>query len=172
MKKWFIILGSALVIFVIIFNDAFSKGEFIIGGTTSYIALDAPIVEERLPFYIGYGLYWDGIGKPNLTNVTLIKNDGTELNEEDLQISVTSMIDEMGVTGVIAEESVIEEGYINEYLPVENYKVDDNFLLVFRVELHDSNYENNISHLIIEYKNFGFQQKQTLNFEGFFKEFE
>lgn len=168
MKNWFILLGAALVLIVIIFSYIFSKGEFII-GTTSYISMDAPIVEERLPFYIGYGIHWEGIGKPTLTNVTLIKQDGTELNEEDIQISVTSMIDEMGVTGVIDEESVIKEGYINEYLPVENYKVDDNFQLVYRVELHDSNYENNISHLIIEYKNFGFRQQQTMDFEGFFK---
>ncbi|OIJ16537.1 hypothetical protein BKP45_21280 [Anaerobacillus alkalidiazotrophicus] len=82
------------------------------------------------------------------------------------------MIDKMGMTGVINEESVIKEGYINDYVSVENYKVDDNFLLVFRVELHDANYENNISHLIIEYKNLSFRQLQTLEFEGFFKELE
>ncbi|WP_100404277.1 hypothetical protein [Bacillus solitudinis] len=171
MKKWFIILGATLVLSVIIFNYVFSKGEFVI-GSTSYIAKDAPIVEERLPFYMGYGLHWGGFGKPTLTNVTLIKHDGTELNEEDLQLTVTSMIDEMGVTGVIDEDFAIEEGYINEYLPVENYKVEDNFMLVFRVELHDANYENNISHLIIEYKNFGFRQQQTMEFEGFFKGLE
>ncbi|WP_198510259.1 hypothetical protein, partial [Bacillus solitudinis] len=69
MKKWFIILGATLVLSVIIFNYVFSKGEFVI-GSTSYIAKDAPIVEERLPFYMGYGLHWGGFGKPTLTNVT------------------------------------------------------------------------------------------------------
>jgi hypothetical protein len=171
LKKWFIILGAALLLIVSTFNYVLSKGEFVI-GSSSYLAMDAPIVKERLPFYLGYGLHWGGFGKPTLNNVTLIKHDGTELNEDDLQISVTSMIDEMGVTGVMNEESVIKEGYINEYLPVENYKVDDNFLLVFRVELHDANYENNISHLMIEYKNFGFRQQKTLEFEGFFKELD
>ncbi|WP_332633923.1 hypothetical protein [Halalkalibacter flavus] len=171
MKKWFIILGAALLLIVSTFNYVLSKGEFVI-GSSSYLAMDAPIVKERLPFYLGYGLHWGGFGKPTLNNVTLIKHDGTELNEDDLQISVTSMIDEMGVTGVMNEESVIKEGYINEYLPVENYKVDDNFLLVFRVKLHDANYENNISNLMIEYKNFGFRQQKTLEFEGFFKELD
>ena len=171
MKKWIIILGAKLILIVIIFNYVFSKGEFVI-GSTSYIAMDAPIVEERLPFYMGYGLHWNGFGEPILTNVSLIKHDGTELNEDDLQISVTSVVDEIGVTGVIDEDYAIEEGYINEYLPVKNYKVKDNFVLVFRVELHDTNYENNISHLMIEYKNFGFRQEQTLEFEGFFKGLE
>ncbi|MDG5788591.1 hypothetical protein QA612_13985 [Evansella sp. AB-P1] len=169
MKKWIIILGSLLILFSILFNYVFSKGEFVI-GSTSYITKDAQMVEEGLPFYMGYGLHWEGFGNPTLTNVTIIKHDGTELNKDDLQLSVTSMIDEMGVTGVIDEEYAMEEGYVNEYLPVENYKVEDNFILVFRVELHDSNYENNISQLIIEYNNFGFQQKQTLEFEGFFRD--
>ena len=171
MKKWFIILGATLLLIVITFNYVFSKGEFVI-RSTSYASMDAPIVKEKLPFYMGYGLHWNGFGKPTLNNVKLIKQDGTELKEDDIQISVTSMIDKMGMTGVIDEESAIKEGNIKDYLSVENYKVDEISLLVFRVELHDENYENNISHIIINYKNFGFPQQQTLEFEGFFKELE
>ncbi|WP_223699875.1 hypothetical protein [Sutcliffiella deserti] len=171
MKKWTIILGAALIFTLIIYNYVFSKGEFVI-GSTSYIDKDADIVEEKLPLYMGYGIHWNGFGKPTLTNVTLVKNDGTKLSEDDLQISVTSMIDKTGMTGVIIEEHAIKEGYINEYLPVESYKVEDNFLLVCRVELHDSTYENNISHLIIEYKNSGFPQQQKLKFKGFFSGYE
>ncbi|KHF39381.1 hypothetical protein [Halalkalibacter okhensis] len=167
MKKWLMILGATLVLIVCIVNYVFSKGEFVI-GSTSYIAMDAPVVEEGLPIYMGYGVHWSGFGNPTLTNVSLIKDDGTELSEDDLQLSVTSMIDEMGVTGVIDEDFAIEAGYINEYLLVENYQVIDDLLLVFRVELLDTNYENNISYLMIEYKNFGFRQQQTLEFEGFF----
>lgn len=167
MKKTIIFLGTTLVAFVFIVYFVFSKGDFVM-GSTSYIAMDAPIVEERLPFYIGYGIHWEGFGNPTLTDVTLMKKDGTELGEGDLQLSVTSMVDEIGVTGVIDEESVLKEGHIDGYLPVENYPVDNNFLLVFRVELHDPDYENNVSHLVINYKNFGIPQKQTLDFEGFF----
>lgn len=168
MKKWLIIPAAAIILVGLIFNYVFSKGEFII-GSTSYIAKDAPTVEEKLPVYLGYGFHWEGFGEPTLANLTLVKHDGTELSEDDLHISVSSMIDESGRTGAIDEESVKKDRYINDYQPLENYKVDDNFLVVFRVELHDQNYENDISHLIIEYKNFGIRQKQKLEFEGFFK---
>jgi hypothetical protein len=169
MKKALLIFGVAIVLIVLLFNYTLSKGGFVV-GSTSYLAKDATIVEEGLPFYIGYGLQWNGIGEPTLTDVTLIKSDGTELKEDDLQISVISMVDKMGVTGVIDEETVMNEGYINYYIPLNNYKINDYILLVFHVDIHDPNYEDDIDQIKIEYKNFGFSLHQTLNFEGFIKD--
>ncbi|PPA69290.1 hypothetical protein [Jeotgalibacillus proteolyticus] len=169
MKKRLIIFMALLAGLLLLFYFVFSKGEFVM-ESSSYLDKDAPDNVDQ-SFYLGYGLHWEGFGEPVLSRVTVIKNDGTELDEEDGEMTVFAMIDEMGRTGIIDEEAAKNEGYDDHYLPVEAYKVDENFLLVFRAELHDANYENNISHLLIEYKKFGFQQKQLLEFEGFFREF-
>ncbi|WP_100374124.1 hypothetical protein [Bacillus sp. FJAT-45037] len=171
MKKWFLIVGGAMALIVMLFTFILSKGEFVM-DSTSYLTEDAQIVEERLPFYIGYGLHWNGIGSPTLTDVTLLRSDGTELHEDDVHISVTSMVDKMGVTGVIDEETVMSEGYTDEYIPVKDYKIIDHFLLVFRVEIHDQNDQNDLEQLKIEYKNFGQSRQQTLYFPSFIKDVE
>ncbi|MFC5603170.1 hypothetical protein [Sporosarcina koreensis] len=171
MKKKFMLLTFSLITLVlvswisttIVRSGNFKKRDHTSIGAEYFISRDA--------LYFGYDLSWEGIGRPTLKQIDFIKKDGTPITpEDDFLIQPFIEISSDGNTiGVLDEKTVMNEGFINNLLPFEDFQVDGKFRLVLRVEFHGNSIENDISELEITYKKFGITQSKDISFdEGIF----
>ncbi|MBT2689751.1 hypothetical protein J7I93_16310 [Bacillus sp. ISL-47] len=133
----------------------------------SHTEVSREMFEEHQAVYLGYDFSWEGIGTPILQSISLYKEDGTLLTEDDGQISIEAFIertDKYNKTGAIPEDRAIQEGFTEDYYPVAGYPVKEDLRVIFRVELLDIKFEGDIGELIIKYKVFGLSQQQSVDF--------
>ncbi|WP_078427376.1 hypothetical protein [Alkalihalobacterium alkalinitrilicum] len=164
MKKNIFILFIVVILaisFVWIFEYVSHEGEF---TKWSHTTLGKNHFIEGKTFYLDYLIRWEGIGNPTLEKIEFIKEDGTIVAKEDDQLRIEPFIN-LGGYGQVDEEFAIKEGIIEELIPVKGFKVIDDFYLVLRVELTDSNFDKDISEVRMTYKKFGRTQFQYISFE-------
>jgi hypothetical protein len=137
-----------------------SEGEF---KKISHITVGDEVLKERKAVYLSYHFRWEGISNPTLKKVEFIKNDGTITAKVEDQILIKPYISKVDF-GSYYEEEVIKEGIVNTLLPVLGYKPDDDFSLVFRVEINDPNWNDDIGTIRITYKKWGQTQFQNIPF--------
>jgi hypothetical protein len=148
-----------------LFNYISNEGEF---TKWSYSTLEIESVEDGNAYYFGYKFRWEGIGNPTIEKIEFIKSDGTIVAKDDEQIRIQPFITSSESIGVLEEGTVIKEGLVNELVEVKDFKVDEDFYLVLRVELNVINPNNDISSLRITYNKYGVTQYQYIPFdEGF-----
>ncbi|RSD28427.1 hypothetical protein [Mesobacillus subterraneus] len=142
------------------------SGEFSIHGHSSITPDNKAFFEEKKPFHLGYVFRWNGVGQPVIQDIILIKKDGTKVGNDDKRISIKVYISEQGI-GAVDEGTAIDEGYFEQYLPVEDFKVTNKILfLVLRVELKDESFENDIEQMLIEFKMMNFNRAKYIDFPG------
>jgi hypothetical protein len=160
LMKWIVV--SVLVISAIFaFRYLSHEGKF---EKYSHVTIGKETLKERKAVYLGYQLKWEGIGNPTLQKVEFIKNDGTIVAKDDDQMLIKPFISKMDFGGYY-EEDAIKEGIIDTLLPVKEFKADDDFSLVIRVEPNDFEWDRDIKTVRIMYKKFGQTQFQNISFD-------
>ncbi len=144
------------------FNFISQDGEFTKLG---HATVNIENFEERKPIYLGYPFRWNGLGKPRLEKMEFIKRDGTIVAKDDEEFTIHPFIASTNRIGVLDEESVKEDGLDNDFVQVKDYKVNDDFYLVLRVEFNGTDPINDINTLRITYKKFGTTQFQNIHFD-------
>lgn len=151
----------------------YARGEFLLN---SYSNIEKELVEINEPVYFGYNMKWTGNGKPTINEIRLIKNDGSYLEADDKNLTVTALIkenasDKAVVTDALTEKQAMEMGIIEKYKPVENYLLNtQEFNMVLKVTINDENYTNDISAIEIAYTILGSERENQFLYEGFFTE--
>ncbi|MCT8138535.1 hypothetical protein H1D32_12765 [Anaerobacillus sp. CMMVII] len=159
-----------LLIFGVIFFYILDYGKF---SNWSYSTTSLEALEEHQTVYIGYGVKWEGLGSPTITDISVIRGMATAGKQPNELLRVTSFIDsgkngKQNSIGVLDEASVIKGGFLDTFIPVNGYKVNNElFDIVFKLELIDTNYTNDVNGILIEYKHFGISKSQIIDFEGF-----
>ncbi|MCM3600826.1 hypothetical protein M3175_08795 [Robertmurraya korlensis] len=162
-----LVLGIFIVSIFSVCIYYIKDGEFVKWSHTRVTKDNEMFFVQKTPIYFGYSLDWNGIGKPVIKDIFLLKEDGTEINEDKDQIEITPFIIDEDFGSMYYEIDAIEEGVVEKLRPVQNFKVtNDKLSLVLKVQLRDINWDKDIAKMIIEYKNFGITQKQTILFEG------
>lgn len=175
MKKLVIIF---LMIFFIglfgwLYYFQFARGEFLLN---SYSTFDKEKIEITEPIYLGYKMKWTGNGKPTINEIRLIKNDGSYLEPNDPNVTVVALIEENApgkenLTEAVTEKEAIEKGLVEDYIPAENYLVNQQeFNMVLKVMINDENYTNNLSAIEIVYTILGKERENQFLYEGFLAE--
>ena len=166
-KSLLITLLIIIVVLAVIYYYLINKSEFT-KGSHSWAA--EKMVEESEAIYLGYNMHFEGFGNPTLQNVYLLQAENNITQNNNEQISITVFIDKNNRVGALDEKYVIDEGIIDELIPVSGFKLrGSEFNLAIRVELIEKNYKKDFDTLVIEYSHFGITKKQNIKFEGIFK---
>ncbi|MFC7372481.1 hypothetical protein ACFQPF_12450 [Fictibacillus iocasae] len=156
MKRSLILIGLVLLISGLwFFNFIRDEGEF---TKWSHASVGKGVLIESKAVYIGYHFRWDGIGKPTIEKVELLKRDGSEDAKVELYMSNKEI-------GTYDEEDAIKEGIIQTLFPVKGFTPDTNFFIVLRVGQGDIQSDQDIRKISITYTKFGQSHVQTLSFE-------
>lgn len=160
-----VIILAAVLSSVFLINDgAFKKW--------SHTTVLKEHFENGEAMYLGYNFSWEGIGRPTLTKVDFIKKDGTLLAQGD-DVTIQPYIEmsrDGNMIGALDEETVKNEGWMDQLTPFENVKVDDDFRVVLRVHYDGVQTSDDIHEMKITFKKFGFTRHQTIPFEGILSE--
>ncbi|NSL50847.1 hypothetical protein [Calidifontibacillus erzurumensis] len=175
MKKIVLIIISLFVILVgwLFYLSLTNNDEF---NLNRYMLLKKDDVVINQPIYLSYDLAYYGNGKPILKDIRFIKKDGSFLDEDDDQLSITFYIDEKAATsasadGVILEEEARQLKLLDHYTPVENYEVTTkNLNIVAKLIIKNENYSNNITAMQIDYELLGKEKTKQFLISGLIKE--
>ncbi|HHY74866.1 MAG TPA: hypothetical protein GX497_16885 [Bacillus bacterium] len=143
--------------------------EFRLGN---YAVIEKDNVKVNEPMYVSYDFEYHGNGKPTIKEIRFIKTDGSFLTNEDEGISVTAYIDKSGKTlastqGPITEDEAKELNLLENYIQVENYKVEQKEVnVVLKVIIKAENYMNNISAVEIDYDLLGSPKTKQILITG------
>ncbi|MGM7683662.1 hypothetical protein ACSVDA_16115 [Cytobacillus sp. Hm23] len=176
-KEWLIILSGPIIILITVgviltinlYKD-FKESGF---STWSHTWIPLESLRDNDAFHLSYGMKWNGVGSPIIKEITIIKSDGTALNESD-RLSAIPYIYVSGSYGSLAEN---EERKIDTvYRDIQDYQPDkERFVLtyVLRMEEFDQSYKTTeIKKLKIKYKLFGIERVQFIDFDGFFRKID
>lgn len=155
-----------ILIAILISTYVIRSGKF---TEESHTASSEEYFKNGEAMYLGYLFSWEGIGRPTLKQVEFIKKDGTTITQDDdfrIQPYIETSQDDNWI-GAMDEETVKNEGLINNLIPFEDFIVDKDFRVVLRVEYHGDKTANDISIIKITYKKYGVTQHQNISFDGF-----
>ncbi|WOV86836.1 hypothetical protein QWT69_13290 [Sporosarcina oncorhynchi] len=166
MKKGLIAIAFLLIAIAVVWTATYviRDGEF---SKRSHTIVMEEHFDNGEAMYLGYKFLWEGIGRPTLMEVALLKKDGTVLTQEDafrIQPYVENSPENQ--IGALNEETVINDGLADHLLPLKGFKVDSNFRIVLRVEYDENQPVPEIDRLRITYKKFGVTRQQIIAFEG------
>ena len=162
MKKWVLTLVIIIVV-ALSFNYFYSQFSLTL---TSSLSRETLTVGEN--YYLGYGLQWRGFFSPRLLDVRLRQGDGGIIDRNHEQLEVVPFIDVNQYTGTLDEEAYLEyasEGLI-DYVPVRDARIEDNNLLVLRINLKDEGYIDTVDAMIFDYRILGIPRRQVIEFGG------
>lgn len=143
-----------------------NKAEFTKG---SHAWASKEVIEESEVIYLGYNLTFNGYGSPTIQSIYLQQTEGEKGQQYDEQISISVFIDKNNRIGAVDEKYALDEGIIDELIPVRGYKLkESDFNLAIRVELKDKDFKKDFDTLVIEYSHLGVTKKQVIDFEGLF----
>lgn len=163
MKKWAAALFSILILG---FAFTFNHSDFNLVSRTHFSKGN---MEEKENYYLGYGLHWGGLLKPQIMEVQLVSLDGTVVTPENPEVEVTPFIDQLQHTGTLDEsdyQAYREKGLV-DYVPVETANISEENTLVLKVRLKDEAYSNSVRFITLRYRVFGILKTQTMYFGGF-----
>ncbi|HSI66402.1 MAG TPA: hypothetical protein VK947_03240 [Planococcus sp. (in: firmicutes)] len=168
MKKKVVLTAALLMLTASvwsIFHYVSRDGEF---EMWAYPTAGAELLDGGQAIYMGYSFDWEGLGSPTLEDIQFHKRDGTIVQNGEDEFHVRAFVDGLvdkdhgDAIGIMDEETVVGQGMVDDLVPYTDYQVEDEFILVLRVEFNGSNIDNDIEELQLTYKKFGVTQHQTI----------
>ncbi|HHW37885.1 MAG TPA: hypothetical protein GXX18_11680 [Bacillales bacterium] len=140
---------------------------------TNYTIIQKDKVKVNEPMYLSYDMQYHGNAKPVIKEIRFIKTDGSFLTADDEALSVTAFVDEKGSTLANTNEAITEKeakelNLLENYIPAENYQVNQTDLnVVLKVTIKDENYKNNVTAIEIDYELLRSKETKQILFSGF-----
>jgi hypothetical protein len=121
-------------------------------------------------YYFGHEMKWDGVVRPNIKAISIVRKDGTKVIDNEQGLAITPFIDYSRHTGVLSEKDYQEMVSRNEldYEAVSGNEIrNDEFTLVFKVKANDLYRDYETNGIIINYRVIGIPKKQFFEYKGF-----
>ena len=155
-----------ILLLMLIYAGMISLGQFELTIGTR-LQEDSFKVNEN--YYFGYKMDWKGPIKPVIKNIEVRRKNGRSYEKHDKEVDIRVYVDTTGHTGVLNEEmyqELIKNNRIN-YREISNYRVEEDFTLMFKVKKNSDTYEEDFGELVVDYKILGSNRRQVLEFTGF-----
>lgn len=124
-------------------------------------SINPELVKKNNILFIGCDVKWMGFGQPKIHQVNLINEDnGTNNNE----IDITPFIENQPLTelAVFTEEEASRSGLNERLVAVRDYKVNNSFRLIIKIEYEDEKVFESFKTLSIRYNTFGIIREQQI----------
>ncbi|MDV2581283.1 hypothetical protein [Alkalibacillus haloalkaliphilus] len=126
------------------------SGEFL---DISHTGAHASLFEEYHDIYIGKQLRWTGDQMPTVQDINIIKDDGTVLSSGDESIHIELFFDPHNETDLFYGFSPDMREIVGDYERPNDFKLTERTTtIVFKVTLHETNYQFDLDYLQIEYE--------------------
>lgn len=169
MKPWmkivFIIIIVLLLASSLLFYLMIKKGTFEKGGHTW---ISEETIEQDPDVYMGYSFSWKGFGNPTLTSMEFIRENGLVFENDNMLEVEIFIADKDNETGVVDAQYAKEEGLLEQYENVEDFKVEDDLLLIVHAHFLKP-VPDDITGLRINFTSFGIKRTEIIPFEGIVK---
>gem|GEM_PF-4546512 len=165
-NKRSIFVYGIILLLMLIYTYIISIGQFNLNIGTR-LQEDSFKVNEN--YYFGYRMDWKGPIKPVIKNIEIRRKNGKPYEKHDKEIDINAYVDTTGHTGVLNEEmyqELIKNNRIN-YRELSNYRVEEDFILMFKVRKNSYTYQEDFGQLVVDYKILGLNRRQVLEFTGF-----
>ncbi|NIK11919.1 hypothetical protein [Alkalibacillus almallahensis] len=166
--RWLLISPLLVIVafmgyFVVDANS--DKGEFV---NVSHTGAHAKVFNEYLDVYIGHTYKWTGETLPTIEGLEIIKDDGSVLTETDPSIYIETFIDPNNQTDLYYGFSPDMREVVGEYEQPDDFNMTENEMtVVFKVTMHEQNYQFDLSDLKIQYQINNESKQQTVPLKSF-----